>query len=115
MNKDLEKLIKLQEIDKQVYELEVSSEKFPVRVNELESLISEKESLKEEISSRLTTLKEEKKGFMHDVVFPTGAILEGDKILLYSGGADKVVVVRELELKDVLKHLKKRWYLWELL
>lgn len=54
------------------------------------------------------TLKEEKTGFMHDVVFPSGAILTEDKksILLYSGGADRVTTVREIELEEILKHLK---------
>ena len=53
-------------------------------------------------------LEEEKTGFMHDVVFPTGTVLNDNKITLYSGGADRVVVYREIELEEVFKHLKKR-------
>ncbi|MAH07577.1 hypothetical protein CMI38_05010 [Candidatus Pacearchaeota archaeon] len=54
------------------------------------------------------TMKEEKKGFVHDVVFPTGAILNKKSILLYSGGADRVVICREIELEEIFKYLKKR-------
>jgi beta-1,2-mannobiose phosphorylase / 1,2-beta-oligomannan phosphorylase len=51
----------------------------------------------------------EKRGWMPKVVFPTGLIEEGDKILLYSGGADEVVTVKEIELNEIFNHLKRKY------
>ena len=52
--------------------------------------------------------KYEKKGFVNDVVFPSGAVkdLDGKSLLVYSGGSDRVVTVRSLKLKDVMNHLE---------
>ena len=54
------------------------------------------------------TEKEEKKGFYNNVVFPTGAILSLDKksLLIYSGGADSVISVRKIRIKDILNHME---------
>jgi beta-1,2-mannobiose phosphorylase / 1,2-beta-oligomannan phosphorylase len=49
----------------------------------------------------------EKKGWMPNVIFPTGIVENGDKILLYSGGADEVVSVKEISIDEILKLLKK--------
>jgi len=53
-------------------------------------------------------LNEEKYGFIDNVVFPTAAVLTLDKksLLIYSGGADRVVSVRKIKIKDIFKHLK---------
>ncbi|MAF50689.1 MAG: hypothetical protein CMH64_01225 [Nanoarchaeota archaeon] len=51
----------------------------------------------------------EKKGWMPNVVFPTGIIEDGEKILLYSGGADEVVSIKEIYVKEILKHLKGKY------
>ena len=57
----------------------------------------------------------EKKGFISDVVFPTGAVLTKDKksILLYCGGADTVITVKKLNLNEVLNSLDYK-NLWKL-
>ncbi len=47
----------------------------------------------------------EKKGVVPKVVFPCGNIIRGDKIYLYYGGADAVVGVATLSLKNLLKIL----------
>ncbi len=49
----------------------------------------------------------EKKGWMPNVIFPTGIIEEKDKILLYLGGADSVVAVKEIKIDEILKLLSK--------
>jgi predicted GH43/DUF377 family glycosyl hydrolase len=49
----------------------------------------------------------EKKGFMPNVIFPSGAIVKRDKLLLYCGGADTVTCVKEIYIKEIMKHLKK--------
>jgi len=48
--------------------------------------------------------KYEKRGHINNVVFPTGVVLSKDKrdVLLYCGGADRVVCVKKLNLKEVL-------------
>ena len=50
----------------------------------------------------------EKKGFVNDVVFPTGLVLtsKGKELLIYSGGADSVITVRKLSLNSIFKHLR---------
>ncbi len=45
----------------------------------------------------------EKEGFVNNVVFPCGKILKDDKVLIYYGGADKVIGVAEIELDKLLK------------
>lgn len=48
----------------------------------------------------------EKSGWMKNVIFPTGLIRNGDKVLIYSGAADKYVSVREVYINEILKHLR---------
>jgi len=54
------------------------------------------------------TKKYEKEGFISNVVFPTGAVptLDGKSLLIYSGGADKVVSVKKISFKDIFKNMK---------
>ncbi len=47
----------------------------------------------------------EKIGIVSNVVFPCGAVLLNGEILLYYGGADRVVGVAKLKLSDALKML----------
>lgn len=49
------------------------------------------------------------KGFVNNVVFPTGLVMDenGEDLLLYSGGADTVTTVKKIALKDVFKAMKK--------
>ncbi|MBU1988495.1 MAG: hypothetical protein KKD94_03380 [Nanoarchaeota archaeon] len=52
----------------------------------------------------------EKKGFINNVVFPTAAIydLKNPKdLLIYSGGADSVITVRKLTLKEIFKNMER--------
>ena len=44
----------------------------------------------------------ELKGFVPNVVFPTGAVTMGDRLLIYYGAADSVTAVVEMTLEDVL-------------
>jgi len=50
----------------------------------------------------------EKKGFMNNVVFPTGLVPSLDKksVLIYSGGADSIITVREISLNEILKSME---------
>lgn len=48
----------------------------------------------------------EKEGEISNVVFPCGAVLIGNKIFMYYGGADKVVGVATMELETLLKTLE---------
>jgi predicted GH43/DUF377 family glycosyl hydrolase len=50
----------------------------------------------------------EKKGFVNNVIFPTGAIPDLDKkhLLIYSGGADRVVSVKKISFKEIFKNMK---------
>ncbi len=50
--------------------------------------------------------KYEKEGFIGNVVFPSGAVIDKKDILLYSGGADDVVSVKRFSLNSVFRHLK---------
>lgn len=52
--------------------------------------------------------KFEKKGFIDNVVFPTGAVLDLKEkdLLIYAGGADRFVSVRKLSIKDILNSLE---------
>src|SRR3989338_1478494 len=56
------------------------------------------------------TEKYEEKGFMNNVVFPTGAVIDQDKkhLLIYSGGADKVISVKKILLKEIFNSME--WY-----
>jgi len=48
----------------------------------------------------------EKNGQLANVVFPCGAVQLKDKIFMYYGGADKVVGVAIIDIKDLLKSLE---------
>ncbi len=50
----------------------------------------------------------EKKGFVNNVIFPTGAVPSLDKkdLLIFSGGADKVVSVKKISFKEIFKNMK---------
>ncbi len=54
----------------------------------------------------------EKEGLVPNVVFPCGAILLGNKIFIYYGGADKVVGVATIDYKELLKNLERSTLLW---
>lgn len=47
----------------------------------------------------------EKVGIVPNVVFPCGATLVGGRVRIYYGGADRVVGIASIRLKDVLKSL----------
>jgi len=49
----------------------------------------------------------ERVGIMNNVVFPCGAVIIKDTIFIYYGGADKVIGVATIKLKDILYELKK--------
>ena len=44
-------------------------------------------------------------GDVNNVVFPCGAVIVKDEIFLYYGGADLVVGVAKMKVKDILKGL----------
>jgi predicted GH43/DUF377 family glycosyl hydrolase len=50
----------------------------------------------------------EKKGFVDNVVFPTGSVLTMDKkqLLVYSGGADSCITVRKIPIKKILNSME---------
>jgi beta-1,2-mannobiose phosphorylase / 1,2-beta-oligomannan phosphorylase len=52
--------------------------------------------------------KHEKRGFISNVVFPTGAVMDQNRrdLLIYSGGADSVISVKKLKLNDILDHME---------
>jgi len=54
------------------------------------------------------TEKHEKKGFVSNVVFPTGAVMDLNKkdLLVYLGGADSVISVKKINLKDIFNHVE---------
>jgi predicted GH43/DUF377 family glycosyl hydrolase len=44
-------------------------------------------------------------GQVHNVVFPCGAVVKGDTIFMYYGGADTVVDVASISMKELMKSL----------
>ena len=48
----------------------------------------------------------EKKGFVNNVVFPTGAVADKDDLLIYSGGGDRVVSVKRISFDKIFKSMK---------
>jgi len=52
--------------------------------------------------------KHEAKGFVGNVIFPTGIVVDetGDNIILFSGGADTVVTATKLSLKEVVDSMR---------
>ena len=55
----------------------------------------------------------EREGFVPDVVFPTGTVHRGDKLLVYYGASDTFVGVAELSLSAILKNLGRTALIWE--
>jgi predicted GH43/DUF377 family glycosyl hydrolase len=49
----------------------------------------------------------EKKGYVKNVIFPTGLIKDGDDLLVFIGAADTVTAVKKISLQNVIKSLKK--------
>ena len=50
----------------------------------------------------------EKKGFVNNVVFPTGAVLDldGKHLLIYCGGADKFTSVKKILIEDIFNQME---------
>ena len=48
----------------------------------------------------------EKSGITKNVVFPTGAIVQGKKLYIYYGAADTVIAAKSVELKALLREIK---------
>ena len=49
----------------------------------------------------------ETKGYVGNVVFPTGCAIFGKKLYIYYGAADKSIAVASVNLKSLLKELIK--------
>lgn len=49
----------------------------------------------------------EKFGVVNNVVFPTGAIVEGNKLIIYYGAADSLIAAKSLSLNELLFELKR--------
>jgi len=49
----------------------------------------------------------EKRGDVSNVVFPTGTVLKGGRLFIYYGAADKIIAAKSLDIKKLLKELKK--------
>ena len=50
----------------------------------------------------------EKKGYVDNVVFPTGAAIFGEKLYIYYGAGDSYIAAASLNLKELLKELLKK-------
>lgn len=50
----------------------------------------------------------EKKGAVNDVVFPTGAIVSGDRLTIFYGAADTCIAAKSCSLSDLLQALKQK-------
>ena len=48
----------------------------------------------------------EREGFLPDIVFPTGAVLREDRLLVYYGAADSRTAVAEVSLNEVLDEIQ---------
>lgn len=48
----------------------------------------------------------EKEGIIHDVVFPTGAIIKDKRLFIYYGAADKLIAAKSIDLAELLAELK---------
>lgn len=49
----------------------------------------------------------EKRGFVNNVVFPTGAVVRGDSLYIYYGAADSVIGAKSVKIHSLLRELKK--------
>lgn len=61
-------------------------------------------ALKEPLFS--PTEKWEKEGIVNNVVFPTGAIVNGDHLVVYYGAADKMIGAKQIKVSQLLADLK---------
>ncbi|MCX6808676.1 MAG: pesticidal protein Cry7Aa [Candidatus Berkelbacteria bacterium] len=50
----------------------------------------------------------EKSGVVNNVVFPTSAILEGDRVMIYYGAGDKMIAAKSVNLNALLEELSPR-------
>jgi predicted GH43/DUF377 family glycosyl hydrolase len=48
----------------------------------------------------------EKIGIVNDVVFPTGALIDKDRLYIHYGAADKLIALKSVNLKELLEELK---------
>ena len=48
----------------------------------------------------------EKTGIVNNVVFPTGAIVKGERLYIYYGAADRLIAAKSLNLAKLLKEIK---------
>ncbi len=50
----------------------------------------------------------ERSGYMNNVIFPTGAVLDvnGKDLLIYAGGADSVISIKKISINDILKSME---------
>lgn len=50
----------------------------------------------------------ETEGFVRNVIFPTGAVMDqdGEHVILFSGGADSVCTVMKISMKEVFEHME---------
>jgi predicted GH43/DUF377 family glycosyl hydrolase len=47
----------------------------------------------------------EKVGNVNNVVFPTGAIIEKDRLYIYYGAADKLIASKSIELEELIQEV----------
>jgi predicted GH43/DUF377 family glycosyl hydrolase len=50
----------------------------------------------------------EREGFVPNVIFPTGIVIQGDNALVYYGAADTYTGVVEFSLRDLIGSAKSR-------
>ncbi len=50
----------------------------------------------------------EKYGLVNNVVFPTGAIVDGDKLIVYYGASDILIAAKSLSLKELLDEIESQ-------
>jgi len=49
----------------------------------------------------------ERKGIVHDVVFPTSALIKNDRLYIYHGGADTCIGLKSVALADIIGDLQR--------
>ena len=47
----------------------------------------------------------EKVGNVNNVVFPTGAIIDNDRLYIYYGAADRLIASKSMELEDLIREI----------
>lgn len=83
----------------------------PERVFAIEAFLLDLKNPKNIIGKTRTPLlvpeeSYEKYGQLPEIIFPSGAIIKKDKLLIYYGGADTVCAVAEVSLASLLKSMK---------